>query len=43
MTPGYIPRQNEVAYFSYLLTGSPVVPFDGLSIRRFTLRDGDAK
>lgn len=42
MTPGYVPHQNEVGYASYLLTGTPVVPFDALMLSRFTLRDGDA-
>jgi hypothetical protein len=42
MTPGYVPRQNEVGYASYLLTGSPRVGFDAIQFSRFTLRDGDA-
>ena len=41
MTPGYVPRENEVAYSSYLLTGTPVVPFSGLPFARFTLHDGE--
>jgi hypothetical protein len=41
MTPGYVPSQDEVAYVSYLLTGTPVVPFSGRSFARFTLHDGE--
>lgn len=42
MTGGYVPRQDEVAYASYLLVGTPVVPFsEAVPYARFTLHDGE--
>jgi hypothetical protein len=42
MTPGCVPTQEEVAYASYLLAGTPVVDFNGMvPFARFTLHDGE--
>lgn len=38
--PGRVPTQAEIAYATYLLTGTPVVPTVGYRFPRWTMNDG---